>query len=227
MFVIFFILFCYWNASVEWGKWEMKGNNLLFQTHITRWFALSPLLPANPLVPIRWTDFLARVESWVVLLSMCMKRMRQRRILFLLHYDLWRWLDRSNSAVHCFNASQMSHSSSGILHLNFCFALIHEKIKPTQNERRTELWIKIMMHMCDVLAWKSVGISRINHSLSGVGVEELGIVFIKWWNFKDERGKIATRNIFHINFNSSKLWKQHSYRLWYVSRCMRYMCSLI
>lgn len=33
-----------------------------------------------------------------------------------------------------------------------------------------ELWIENMMHMCDVLAWKCVGISRINHSQSGSNV---------------------------------------------------------
>lgn len=49
----------------------------------------------------------------------------------------------------------------------------------TNAEKKGELWIKNMMHMCDVLAWKSVGISRINHSLSGVWAVELGIVFVK------------------------------------------------
>lgn len=84
-----------------------------------------------------------------------------------------------------------------------------------------------MMHMCDVLACESVGISRINHSLSGVWAVELGIVFIKSWNFKDKCAKKKRReNIFHINFNSLNYENNVHVCFWYVLRCMCYMCFL-
>lgn len=99
---------------------------------------------ANPFVLIR-TDFLSLGLSRLNVCPCVRERMRQRLILFLLRYDLWWWLDGSNSAVHCFNASQMSHSvcrsrDGGLLHLNSCFALIHEAIgeanaKNTENTR--------------------------------------------------------------------------------------------
>lgn len=135
MFVIFSLPF----LVIETHQKLASGGseNLLFQTHTTRWFALS-VLAANPLVALslRRTDLCARVEPVLTSPMPPPKRMRQKTeffSFFIMIYDR-DWME-ATVPFHCLNASQMSHSALCCTS-NFCFALIHKTRMVSRGEKR-------------------------------------------------------------------------------------------